>query len=79
MSGIESRSAAIRRGTVENDRITRRCTGVAAGGFSVLRASAGRNPVNAVVIPGRITSIAFRQVDASVLAGKSSFQFHRLF
>ena len=49
MSGIESRSAAIRRGTVENDRITRRCTGVAAGGFGVLRASAGRNPVNAVV------------------------------
>jgi hypothetical protein len=27
-----------------------RCTGVAAGGFSVFRASAGRNPVNAIVI-----------------------------
>ncbi len=27
----------------------KRCTGVAAGGFSVFRASAGRNPVNAVV------------------------------
>jgi hypothetical protein len=31
-------------------RITKRCTGVAAGGFSVFRASAGRNPVNAVVM-----------------------------
>ena len=29
--------------------ITKRCTGVAAGGFSVFRASTGRNPVNAVV------------------------------
>ncbi|MFM7869749.1 MAG: hypothetical protein ACKPHU_36475, partial [Planctomycetaceae bacterium] len=29
--------------------ITKRCTGVAAGEFSVFRASAGRNPVNAVV------------------------------
>ena len=29
---------------------TKRCTGVAAGGFSVFRASAGRNPVNAVVM-----------------------------
>lgn len=28
---------------------TKRCTGVAAGGFSVSRASTGRNPVNAVV------------------------------
>ncbi len=30
--------------------ITKRCTGVAAGGFSVFRASTGRNPVNAVVL-----------------------------
>ncbi len=30
-------------------RITKRCTGVAAGGCSVFRASTGRNPVNAVV------------------------------
>jgi hypothetical protein len=29
-----------------------RCTGVAAGGFSVFRVSAGRNPVNAVVRQG---------------------------
>ncbi len=29
--------------------LTKRCTGVAAGGFSVFRVSAGRNPVNAVV------------------------------
>jgi hypothetical protein len=29
--------------------ITKRCTGVASGGFSVFRASTGRNPVNAVV------------------------------
>jgi hypothetical protein len=60
-------------------RRTKRCTGVAAGGFSVFRDSTGRNPVNAVVIPGRITSSAFRQVGDSVMAGKSSFQFHRLF
>jgi hypothetical protein len=33
-----------------------RCTGVAAGGFSVFQASAGRNPVNAVVMLGRIAS-----------------------
>ncbi len=30
--------------------ITKRCTGVAAGGASVFQASTGRNPVNAVVI-----------------------------
>jgi len=28
---------------------TKRCTGVAAGGFSAFRASTGRNPVNAIV------------------------------
>jgi hypothetical protein len=32
-----------------NREATKRCTGVAAGGFSVFRASTGRNPVNAVV------------------------------
>ncbi len=34
----------------EQSQLTKRCTGVAAGGFSVFRASPGRNPVNAVVI-----------------------------
>jgi hypothetical protein len=59
-------------------QITKRCTGVAAGGCSVFRASTGRNPVNAVVIPGRITSFFFRQVDDSVMARKSWLQFYRL-
>jgi hypothetical protein len=58
--------------------ITKRCTGVAAGGFSVFRASTGRNPVNAVVIPGRLTSSAFWQVDDSVMPRKSWLQFYRL-
>jgi hypothetical protein len=35
---------------VAKNGITKRCTGVAAGGFSVFRASTGRNPVNAVVM-----------------------------
>jgi hypothetical protein len=37
-----------------SSQLTKRCTGVAAGGFSVFRTSTGRNPVNAVVMWKRI-------------------------
>lgn len=65
-TGKPSRCTRLRRRCLQASRrnpkrsnrsgITKRCTGVAAGGFSVIRASAGRSPVTAVVRRRRRTS-----------------------
>jgi hypothetical protein len=54
--------------------ITKRCTGVAAGGFSVFRASTGRNPVNAVVMLGRIASQVEQRGDGAMLFDTAMLQ-----
>jgi hypothetical protein len=65
---------------LNNRGITKRCTGVAAGGFSVFRASTGRNPVNAIVrhLRNAVRMCSFSPANSNVNPQASLFQYNRI-